>query len=128
MTSPLPVVSARKISPFGATVSQRGLRNPFVYTFTLNPGGTAGRNPSGGFSLFGPLPADLVSKGAGSFGFSPWVTCAGKHAAIARLAAKQKTIFNRIYEASLNFKLSCFGRMHYFAPRFHWTQFAQNGC
>jgi hypothetical protein len=55
-----------------------------------------GRNPSGGFSLFGPLPEDLDSKGAGSFGFCPCVTCAGKYAAITKVAAEQKPIFIRM--------------------------------
>jgi hypothetical protein len=42
-----------------------------------NPCGTVGRNPAGGFATSGALPTDFVANGAGSFGFWPWVTCAG---------------------------------------------------
>src|SRR6266478_1695503 len=43
--SPAPE-SARKMSPFGATVSQRGYLKFEANTFTRNPCGTVGRNPS----------------------------------------------------------------------------------
>jgi hypothetical protein len=62
-------VSARKISQFGATVSHRGRLKFVANTLKRNPGGTVGRNPAGGFALSGPLPAELVANGAGSFGF-----------------------------------------------------------
>src|SRR5260370_15199143 len=73
--SPAPV-SARKISPFGATASHLGRSKFVAKIFTRNPGGTLGRNPAGGFVRSGPLPADLVANGGGSFGFCPCVTCA----------------------------------------------------
>src|SRR5207248_4793432 len=68
--SPDPV-SARKISLFGATVRKRGILKPLAYTLTVNPAGTVGRKPSGGLTRSGPLPADFVANGAGSFGFCP---------------------------------------------------------
>jgi hypothetical protein len=54
-------VSARKISLFGATISQRGLLNPVANTLILNPGGTLGRNPSGGLTLLGEFADDFVA-------------------------------------------------------------------
>src|SRR5437763_12338810 len=98
MIWPDPVVSARKMSWFGATFRKRGLLNPVANTFTRNPAGTVGRNPSGGLTRSGPLPADFVANGAGSFGFCPCVTCAGKQAARNKLATQQKTVFDRIRE------------------------------
>src|SRR5467141_3732271 len=89
--SPAPV-SARKISPFGATVSQRGRLKFAANTFKRNPGGTVGRNPAGGFALSGPLPAELVANGAGSFGFWPCVTCAGTREGRDNVNAKAKML------------------------------------
>src|SRR5215472_1079332 len=100
MISPAPL-SARKMSLFGAMVSQRGFLKLDAKILMWNPSGTVGRNPAGGFTPRGPLPADLVAKGAGSFGFCPCVTCAGKQAAVDKLAAKQKRIFERIRATSL---------------------------
>src|SRR5260370_9570480 len=74
MISPAPV-SARKISPLGATVSHLGRLKSAAYTFKRNPAGTVGRKPAGGFALRGPLPAELVANGTGSFGFWPCVSC-----------------------------------------------------
>jgi len=58
--SPAPI-SARKISPFGATISQRGLLNPVAKTFILNPAGTVGGNPAGGFTSLGEFADDFVA-------------------------------------------------------------------
>src|SRR5256884_9294483 len=60
------------------------------------------RNPSGGLTRSGPLPADLVANGAGSLALCPCVTCAGKQAAIAKPAAKQKGVFKRIRQPLWN--------------------------
>jgi hypothetical protein len=73
--SPAPV-SARKISPFGATISQRGRLKPVAKTFILNPAGTVGRNPAGALTLSGAFAADFVAYGSGNCGFFPCVTCA----------------------------------------------------
>lgn len=54
----------------------------------LNPAGTVGKNPTGGFVLFGPLPEEFVANGAGNFGFCPCVTCAGKMAGRESVKAK----------------------------------------
>src|SRR2546423_1895936 len=80
-------VSARKISPLGATVSKRGRLKSFANTFIWNPLGTVGRNPAGACALSGPLPADLVAKGGGKLGFWPWVTCAEHDSGIETRAA-----------------------------------------
>src|SRR5580693_8683029 len=64
--------------PFGATVSQRGSLKSVANTLILNPAGTVGRNPFGGFDSSGGFPADFVANGAGSCGFSPCVTCPSK--------------------------------------------------
>jgi hypothetical protein len=69
-------MSAKKISPFGATVSQRGLLNPVAKTLILNPAGTVGRNPAGGLTLSGAFADDFVAYGGGSCGFFACVTCA----------------------------------------------------
>src|SRR6266481_8456677 len=65
------------MSPFGATVSQRGCLKSAANTFKRNPAGTVGKKPAGGFARSGPLPAELVANGGGSLGFWPRVTCAG---------------------------------------------------
>ena len=95
-------VSARKMSPLGATVSQRGYLKSLANTFTRKPGGTVGKKPAGGFVPLGPLPADFVSKGGGNLGFCPCVTCAGKLAARKRLKAERQAILAGIKVASLN--------------------------
>src|SRR5215470_8125 len=100
MISPAPL-SARKMSLFGATAIQRGFLKLDAKMLMWNPSGTVGRNPAGGFSPRGPLPADFVAKGAGNFGFCPCVTCAGKVAAKSRLAAAQKAILRCINLAPL---------------------------
>src|SRR5580693_1464521 len=64
--------------PFGATVSQRGSLKSVANTLILNPAGTVGKNPFGGFDSSGGFPADFVANGAGSCGFSPCVTCPSK--------------------------------------------------
>src|SRR5258708_28921468 len=87
--SPAPV-SARKISPLGATVSQRGRLKSAAYTFKRNPAGTVGRKLAGGFALRGPLPAELVAKGGGSFGFWPCVTCDDAREGTRQVKAKRK--------------------------------------
>src|SRR2546430_16995542 len=77
--SPAPI-SARKISPFGATVSHRGRLKFVANRLTRKPWGTVGKNPAGGVSFSGPLPADFVENGAGSFGFWPLWICPGNSA------------------------------------------------
>src|SRR6266849_3462255 len=89
--SPAPE-SARKMSPLGAIVSQRGYLNFVANTFTRNPGGTVGRNPAGAFSYSGELFDDFVVNGAGSFGFCPCVTCAGKKAGRESVKAKARKL------------------------------------
>src|ERR1700722_3313531 len=64
--------------PFGATVSQRGSLKSVANTLILNPAGTVGRNPAGGFDSSGGFPADFVANGAGSCGACPCVTCPSK--------------------------------------------------
>jgi hypothetical protein len=71
-----------------------------------NPSGTVGRNPAGGLTPRGPLPADFVANGAGSFGLCPCVTCAGKYAVINKLAAEKKTTLDRINETSPQFQFN----------------------
>src|SRR6266849_4343565 len=93
--SPAPE-SARKISPFGATVSQRGCLKFAANTVTRNPGGTVGRKPSGGFTRRGPLPAELVAHGTGSFGLWPCVTCADARAGRKNEKAKARILLARI--------------------------------
>ena len=88
-----------------------------------------GRNPAGGFSPPGPLGEESVSKGAGSFGFCPCVTCAGRYAAINKLAAEQRAIFVRIDAIDKTFldssheleRFAGVSRMPDFGARFHWT-------
>jgi hypothetical protein len=55
-----------------------------------------GRNPAGGFTLSGPLPADLVANGAGSVGFWPCVTCACIREGMENVKAKTKILRARI--------------------------------
>src|SRR5260370_37513486 len=93
--SPAPE-SARKRSPLGAIVSQRGYLKFVANTFTLNPGGTVGRNPAGGFSISGALPTDFVANGAGNFGLWPCVTCAS-----AREGRKNEKAKARIFRARM---------------------------
>jgi len=76
---------------------------------------TVGRNPSGGISRFGPLPDDLVSNGAGSFGFCPCVSCAGKYAAIIKLAAEQRAIVIRMDAIDKTFLDSIRKQTHQFS-------------
>src|SRR5580704_6021776 len=64
--------------PFGATVSQRGSLKSVAKTLILNPAGTVGRKPFGGFDSSGGFPADFVANGAGSCGACPCVTCPSK--------------------------------------------------
>jgi len=93
--SPAPE-SARKMSPFGAIVSQRGYLKFVANTFTRNPFGTVGRNPAGGFAASGALPADFVANGAGSIGFWPCVTCAGAREGSKNVKAKVRIFRARI--------------------------------
>jgi hypothetical protein len=58
--------------------------------FKRNPAGTVGRKPAGGFVLPGPLPAEFVANGAGSFGFWPCVTCEGVREGRRNVKAKTK--------------------------------------
>src|SRR6267378_4467154 len=101
MISPAPVL-ATNISPFDATVSHRGLLKSFANTFTRKPCGTEGRNPAGGFTLSGPLPADWVAKGGGSFGFCPWVTCPDKISGNQRAIVRGRVPRARMKLASHN--------------------------
>jgi hypothetical protein len=94
MISPAPV-SARKISLFGATMSQRGLLNPVAKTLVLNPAGTVGRKPSGGLTLLGELADDFVAYGDGKAGFFPWVNCAEIKAGTHSNTLRQLRTFNR---------------------------------
>jgi hypothetical protein len=64
-------MSARKMSPFGAMVNQRGTLKLLAKTLIVNPAGTVGRNPAGGLTLLGELAEDFVAYGAGSCGFFP---------------------------------------------------------
>src|SRR5580704_2494504 len=64
--------------PFGPTVSQRGSLKSVAKMSILNPAGTVGRKPFGGFVSSGGFPADFVAKGAGNCGFFPCVTCPNK--------------------------------------------------
>src|ERR1700742_1085411 len=64
--------------PFGATVSQRGSLKSVAKTLILNPAGTVGRKPFGGFDSSGGFPADFVANGAGSCGGCPCVPCPRK--------------------------------------------------
>src|SRR5215472_8159583 len=95
------------MSPFGAIVSQRGYLKFGANTLMRKPSGTVGRNPAGGFSRRGPLPADLVSNGAGSFGFCPCVTCACRRTVNNELKRKSKAIFARGTMASLRIDIFC---------------------
>src|SRR5579871_1186662 len=65
--------------PFGPTVSQRGSLKSVAKMSILNPAGTVGRKPFGGFDSSGGFPADFVAKGAGNCGFFPCVTCPSKN-------------------------------------------------
>src|SRR5436309_4684134 len=103
--SPAPE-SARKISPFGAIVSQRGYLNFVANTFIWNPFGTVGRNPAGGFPISGALLADFVMNGAGSFGFWPCVTCAGAIEDSKNVKAKVRMFRARIAVPFLKIRLS----------------------
>src|ERR1700733_11158666 len=58
-------LSARKISPFGAVRSNRGLSNPPANSSTLYPAGATGHAFSGRATSSAPLFEDLVSKGSG---------------------------------------------------------------
>jgi hypothetical protein len=89
------------MSPLGAIVSQRGYLKFVAYTLTRKPSGTVGRNPAGGLARRGPLPADLVSNGAGSFGFCPCVTCPRRLTVNNKLKTKSKAILARGTMASL---------------------------
>src|SRR6202451_222941 len=64
--------------PFGATVSQRGSLKSVAKTLILNPAGTVGRKPLGGFDSSGGFPAGFVGNGRGSCGACPCVTCPSK--------------------------------------------------
>src|ERR1700745_2160167 len=86
MTTWLAPVSARKISPFGATVSKRGRLKSAAKMLMWKPDGTVGRKPCGACDLLGPLPADLVANGGGRLGFCPGVTCAGPESGTNRKA------------------------------------------
>src|SRR3984893_13363845 len=99
MISPAPV-SARKISPFGATVSQRGTLKSFAKTLTWNPGGTVGTNPAGGFVLPGPFPADLVAKGCGRVGFCRCGTSARQMEGSEKVTANTRILRARMNIAS----------------------------
>jgi hypothetical protein len=54
----------------------RGPLKSAAKIFILNPSGTVGRNPFGGFPSSAGFVADLDANGAGSSGFLPLVTCA----------------------------------------------------
>src|SRR5207244_11117454 len=72
--SPAPI-SARKISPFGATVSHRGRLKFVAYRLTQKPWGTVGKNRDGGVGFSGLLRVDCVEHGAGRLGVWPLVIC-----------------------------------------------------
>src|SRR5207244_11374134 len=93
--SPAPI-SARKISPFGATVSHRGRLKFVANRLTRKPWGTVGKNPAGGVSFSGPLPADFVENGAGSFGFWPLVICPGNRAGRKNVQARARMFRTRM--------------------------------
>jgi hypothetical protein len=54
----------------------RGPLKSAAKMFILNPAGTVGRNPCGGFPSSAGFVADLDANGGGSSGFLPLVTCA----------------------------------------------------
>src|SRR5207245_11676834 len=97
-------IAARNRCPSAATFRERGLLILLAFSFTRNPAGTVGRNPSGGFSRSGLLPADFVSNGAGTFGFCPCVTCATRFPPGIMLTAKRKKLRLHIVVAPLNVK------------------------
>ncbi len=70
-------VSARKMSPLGATVMVRGPLRPVRNSSILKPGGNDSFAPSGFGTSRGLLFADGVSKGAGSFDTSTLCTRPG---------------------------------------------------
>src|SRR6266699_1112163 len=95
--SPAPI-TARKISPFGATVSHRGRLKFVANRLTRKPWRTVGKNPAGGVSFSGPLPADFVENGAGSFGFWPLVICPGNRAGRKNVQARARMFRTRMAE------------------------------
>ena len=54
-----------KISPLGATRSNRGPDKPRANNFTLNPAGTDSTALVGCGTTRGPFPAEVVAYGAG---------------------------------------------------------------
>src|SRR5579872_2794733 len=62
--SPAPL-SARKMSPFGAVLSNRGLFSPAAYNSTLNPFGAIGHAFAGRATTSGAFSADDVAYGGG---------------------------------------------------------------
>ena len=64
------------MSPLGAKIIHRGPLKSAAKIFILNPSGTVGRNPFGGFPSSAGFVADLEANGGGSSGFLPLVTCA----------------------------------------------------
>src|ERR1700730_15955694 len=71
-----PAVSARNTSPLGARTIHRGPLKSDAKILILNPSGTVGRNPCGGFPSCAGFVADLDANGGGRSGFWPLVTCA----------------------------------------------------
>ena len=70
-------VSDMKMSPLGATMMSLGPESPERKTLTVKPAGTDRDAPAGLSTTLGPLPAESVAKGGGSFAMSTECTAPG---------------------------------------------------